>query len=321
MKHYKVRRSIKRDEEGVASTVGTIMALLVFLTFMSLIVNQYVPAWMKDSESAHMNEAYGQFGNLKNNIDNQVLACQVAREAQRSCMRITTFTPVTLGVDGVPLFAGPTAGELRMNPKEGNVSITFSYQAGNFTVDVVSNSSGNIDLRVLNRYFVQQRIIYENGGVLVRQPDGQLLGVSPHFTVDNRSGYIEISLSQVMLHGQGGVTGVSTEGVETALVNSETERYTNLTSDFNITLFTEYEEAWFHYYNDTLFESFNNPEILQLSGTPTNYIRTQHFELSYNIDQGYARVRIYNQASLPISILYLITSEFDVVIGATMGRA
>ena len=37
------------------------MALLVFLTFMSLIVNQYVPVWMKDSEASHMGAAFASF--------------------------------------------------------------------------------------------------------------------------------------------------------------------------------------------------------------------------------------------------------------------
>src|SRR5438309_602552 len=61
-------RDLRGDEEGVASTVGTIMALLVFLTFLSLIVNQYVPVWMKDSEASHMNNALGQFGGLNGAI-------------------------------------------------------------------------------------------------------------------------------------------------------------------------------------------------------------------------------------------------------------
>src|SRR6266571_1420602 len=74
-------RELRSDERGVASTVGTIMALLVFLTFLSLIVNQYVPVWMKDSEAAHMNTALGNFGSLKGAIDLQVLASQAARNA------------------------------------------------------------------------------------------------------------------------------------------------------------------------------------------------------------------------------------------------
>jgi hypothetical protein len=275
MKHYKIRRSVKWDDEGVASTVGTIMALLVFLTFMSLIVDQYVPVWMKDAESAHMNEAFGQFGNLKNNVDTQVLACQVSKIAGQTCMRATTFTPITLGVDGVPLFSSPTAGELQMNPWDGNVSIDFSYQAGNYTPPVYSNSSGTIDLNVYNRYYVPQRVIYENGAVLVYQVDGQLVGIAPHFIVDNRTQSIEISVSQVTLFGSGGTAGVSTEGAHSRLINAETEKYVNLTSDFNITLNTDYEVAWYHYYNDTLFESFGDPQILEVSGSPTNYIRTQ----------------------------------------------
>jgi hypothetical protein len=294
MKHYKIRRSVKWDDEGVASTVGTIMALLVFLTFMSLIVDQYVPVWMKDAESAHMNEAFGQFGDLKNNVDMQVLACQVARIAGQTCMRSTTFTPITLGVDGVPLFSSPTAGELQMNPWEGNVSVAFAYQAGNFTLNVNSTSSGTVDLNVFNRYYVPQR---------------------------NRTEYVEISLSQVTLFGSGGASGVSTEGSHTRLINAETERYTNLTSDFNITLNTDYEVAWFNYYNDTLFEAFGDPKILDVSGSPTNYIRTQFFELSYNEALGQVRIRIYNDSAFPISTLHLMTSTFDVKIGETAGRS
>jgi len=74
-----VIRSLRSDEAGVASTVGTIMALLVFLTFISLIVNQYVPAWMKDSEASHMNTALGQFGGIKGSIDLQMLAAEAAQ--------------------------------------------------------------------------------------------------------------------------------------------------------------------------------------------------------------------------------------------------
>ncbi|UCD92591.1 MAG: hypothetical protein JSV43_01300 [Methanobacteriota archaeon] len=320
MKHCRYRHSNRWDEEGVASTVGTIMALLVFLTFMSLIVNQYVPVWMKDAESAHMNEAFGQFGNLKSSVDNQVLACQVARQAQRTCMKITTFTPITLGVDGVPLFASPTVGHLRMNRWDGNVSIDFSYQAGNFTEPEWWNSSGNIELRVLNKYYVQQRLIYENGGILVFQPDGQLVGVSPHFTVDNYSSHMKITLSQITLDGTGGVSGVSTEGVHSTLSGLEDLRYLNLTSDFNLTIFTEYESSWFNYYNDTLFEAFDYPEIVELSGTPTNFIRTMYFEVAYSIADGYTRIRIYNTANLPIEELFLVRATFEIDVGETTGR-
>ncbi|MFA5895786.1 MAG: hypothetical protein WC985_02645, partial [Thermoplasmata archaeon] len=103
-----VIRRLRRDERGVASTVGTIMALLVFLTFLSLIVNQYVPVWMKDSEAAHINGAIGQFGGIKGAIDLQVLGAQMAQNSGSVFIPTTSSTAVTLGVDGVPIFSAPT---------------------------------------------------------------------------------------------------------------------------------------------------------------------------------------------------------------------
>src|SRR5213592_2675950 len=87
------------DEEGVASTVGTIMALLVFLTFLSLIVNQYVPVWMKDSEASHMNGALGQFGGIKGAIDLQILSAQAAQIAGTHYIPVTASSAVSRGVD------------------------------------------------------------------------------------------------------------------------------------------------------------------------------------------------------------------------------
>ena len=66
-------RLLRKDKEGVASTVGTIMALLVFIAFMALITNSYVPAWMMDNERAHMNQVTDQFGELKGKVDSMVV--------------------------------------------------------------------------------------------------------------------------------------------------------------------------------------------------------------------------------------------------------
>src|SRR5881409_2021232 len=103
-------RDIRRDEEGVASTVGTIMALLVFLTFLSLIVNQYVPVWMKDSEAAHMNTALGNFGSLKGAIDLQVLAAQAARNAGVFYIPATAWPRSASGSTACPSSPPPRSG-------------------------------------------------------------------------------------------------------------------------------------------------------------------------------------------------------------------
>src|SRR2546425_10068055 len=95
-------RDIRGDEKGVASTVGTIMALLVFLTFLSLIVNQYVPVWMKDSEASHMNGALGQVGGGTGAIDLQSHAAQAARMSGTHYLPVTASYAVRLDVYGGP---------------------------------------------------------------------------------------------------------------------------------------------------------------------------------------------------------------------------
>src|SRR6059036_2939203 len=118
-------RELRSDERGVASTVGTIMALLVFLTFLSLIVNQYVPVWMKDSEAAHMNGALGQFGGIKGAIDFQILAAQAAQISGTHYIPVTASSAVSIGVDGVPIFAASTLGTLQSFPDAGGFWVNF----------------------------------------------------------------------------------------------------------------------------------------------------------------------------------------------------
>ena len=129
---------IKRDREAVASTVGTIMALLVFLAFLSLFTNSYMPIWMEDNEREHMNEVMNQFGEIKSKVDSLVLNSQITGQTSYS-----VFVPMTLGSNGIPVFASATAGQLAYVPQEGTESdISFSF---NSTIGdgIVESGGGN----------------------------------------------------------------------------------------------------------------------------------------------------------------------------------
>src|SRR2546428_7849205 len=157
-------RYIREVESGVASTVGTIMALLVFLTFISLIVNQYVPVWMKDSEASHMGGAFGQFGTFKGSVDLQILAAQMAQDAGVDYIPITSFTPVTLGVDGVPIFTSPTEGLLDSLSTKGTFTTQLTNSIRGRATQGRESSSGEIILDAFNRYYLHQSITNETGG-------------------------------------------------------------------------------------------------------------------------------------------------------------
>jgi hypothetical protein len=216
-KAFRIKRKLKWNDKGVASTVGTIMALMVVMTFFSMIVNQYVPVWMKDAESAHMNEVYGQFGTLKGSVDLQVLSCVIMLRQNEPCMKSSGFTPIEIGIDGVPIFSAPTVGELTAREDRGKFSVNFSYQhdvgGTNETFYVKQNASGSIALEVANRYFVRQWLTYEGGAIIRSQEEGEVIKGEPSFMLSKKGDYVEIWMYLIDLYGDGSVGGIGTQGV------------------------------------------------------------------------------------------------------------
>jgi len=250
-----VIRDIKRDEQGVASTVGTIMALLVFLTFLSLIVNQYVPVWMKDSEAAHMNSALGQFGGLKGTIDLQVLAAQMAASIGEHYEPVEAATPITLGLDGVPIFAAPSIGELSLKPDDGVWTVAAFYDIRGVRTKVEETSRGAVELNVGNRYFIPQSVAYENGAVIKYQQDGQVIRASPVFNPVRANNKLNLTFQLVSLYGGGAVTGTSTEIVTSRLFGVDRQAYSDLASTIWLNHTSKYGLAWYNFMNATLAKS------------------------------------------------------------------
>jgi len=254
----------ERDERGVASTVGTIMALLVFLTFLTLFTNSYVPVWMTDNERTHMNTAFNQFGDLKGKVDNLVVMAQVTGSTDMSL-----YAPITLGAAGIPVFASPTAGQLNympLNQEKSTVRIKFNYGLDinhpNLIVD--SQGGGMIELYAPNRYYVEQRIAYENGAILVKQTDGQLIRAFPSFEVNKEGSNVSFSFTEIDFVGKNAsMAGTGITGLNIDLIYLDRQTYTNLSFpsgnqvslNIAITLHTLYGKAWYSYLNETLHDS------------------------------------------------------------------
>src|SRR2546422_9274652 len=258
-------RAVRRGGEGAASTVGTIMGLPVFLTFLSLIVNQYVPVWMKDSEASHMTGALGQFGGIKGAIDLQILAAQAAQISGTHYIPVTASSAVSLGVDGVPIFAASTLGTLQSFPDGGPFTVSFDYLIRGVSTHVQEQSNGSIELDVGNRYYVPQKIAYENGAVIRYQSDGQVIRAQPTFSVVKTNNTLDISFGLVSLYGAGSVSGTSTEVVNTQGFAFDRQDYqgfpANAVISFNHT--SRYGLCRYRFLNQTLANA------LRLGGTFT----------------------------------------------------
>jgi hypothetical protein len=324
-----VIRRLRKDEEGVASTVGTIMALLVFLTFLSLIVNQYVPVWMKDSESAHMNGVLGQFGNMKGSVDLQVLGAQIAQDAGTHYIPITTASAVTLGVDGVPIFSAPTVGEMTLNPNAAPWTVAFFYDIRGVSTRVDEFSSGTMELNVGNRYFVPQRIAYENGGVIRSQADGQVVRAPPTFEAVPLNSTLDVSFQLITLYGSGSVSGTSTEVVNTKLFGLDRQDYTDIRSTIWINHTSSYGVAWYQFFNGTLaknlvittgtFATVETPErVLLLEFTARrsgeNVYRARVAWDAITLTYRFA-LELYQTAGLPIGVFRLQHAQVTMGIG------
>lgn len=231
------------NEEGVASTVGTIMALMVFLSFLSLMTNSYVPVWMEDNESNHVNIVENQFGTLKWSVDNQILGAQITGHSD-----VVMYTPITLSAAGVPVFASPTAGALQIIPESGSVSsmsLSFDYSTGSNTYKVTERSGGNVALYMPNRYFVQQTMAYENGAIIVNQSDGEVVRASPDFKLETIGGNLSLTLTQISIQGSNqSVAGFGTRGINTNLIYCDFQEYDNVTTDVTLKITTPYGAAW-----------------------------------------------------------------------------
>ncbi len=239
---------LRRDREGVASTVGTIMALLVFLAFMALITNSYVPAWMLDNERAHMNSVIDQFGELKGDIDAMIVEQKITGSSS-----VNMYAPIKLGADGVPLFASPTAGLLKLSPPgSGSTGVTvgFSYRLNNqFVPYNPTSGGGQLELYVSNRYYVEQWIAYENGALIISQKDGQTLKAIPDLTLNRTLG--KVTFTQIDLLGvNSSISGADSVGVNLDLIYYDKQEPYDLRdlggnpTDFTLTITTKYLTAW-----------------------------------------------------------------------------
>ena len=243
------------------------MALLVFLTFLSLIVNQYVPVWMKDSEASHMDTAVGQFADIKGAIDFEALGALMAGNAGAVFVPSTTSTAVTLGVDGVPIFSSPSTGSLLSNPDGAPWSVWFQYKITGVTTTVSQIANGSLDLSLQNRYFSAGDIVYENGAVIRSQPDGQVVRAAPTFQATTSGPNLNVAFELVNLYGSGSAAGTSTQIVSTKVFAVNQQTYANLSSRLYVNHTSTYGLAWFNFFNSTLSSSLKTSTAFSYTST------------------------------------------------------
>jgi hypothetical protein len=217
-------RCLRRDQDGVASVIGTIMALLIFLTFMSMFVNTYIPIWMKENERLHMNEVQNQMGEVKGKIDNLIVNAQVTGTSM-----VNTYEPITLGSDGIPLFASATAGAIILKPTgtaTTGTNVMFNYTSNAAKIVFNETGGGKLEFYAPNRYYVGQWLAYENGALIVKQEQGEAMKASPSLEIIKSGSTFNVVFTQVDLIGTNStMVGTGIAGVNINLIYLDTQKY------------------------------------------------------------------------------------------------
>lgn len=236
MKRIRTNNKIQDSEEGVATTVGTIMALLIFLSIFSLITQQYVPVWMEDNEAYHMDEVKSQFAQMKGNIDSLIL---------NNNKGYPTYTPIKLGSEGIPMFSEETMGIISQESYWGESSpgmeLNFNHDGNRYQF----SASGNISIEVLNRYFEQQTLIYEYGAIILEQGDDSIVRASPPISINEVNNEYTIQISVIDIIGENSRHGgAGTVGVTAQLLSRSSSTFSSGVSDFSFSIKTTYPQAW-----------------------------------------------------------------------------
>ncbi|MEM3277463.1 MAG: hypothetical protein QW258_00345 [Thermoplasmata archaeon] len=246
-------------EEGIASVVGTLFSLLLFITLLSTFVTQYVPVYMKTNEEQHDMQVLSQFSQIRTEVDMLTIT---------NDLNYSTYAPVTMGAPGIPLFAQQTVGELEINPYAQNLSTQFmniSFYYSNIGV-VNLYAGGSIEFIAPNRYYVPESFIYFNGALVrtnLAQNNASVILVGSDFSATNSNGGVHLSFVMQHIYGVSNVvTGTDTRGIEITLFGTQKNVYSLSNQDLNVTFNTTFNAAMLQYYKSIASSNQVNPDTL-----------------------------------------------------------
>ncbi len=250
----------KKDSEGVASVVGTILALIVFLSILGIFTNHFVPAMMTSNEHQHDNTVVSQLSQFKQGVDNLLMDSTTSQVST-----LSSFAPVTLGSSGVPMFAVGTQSQMNVIPQSGSTfpyfDVSFNYNVPGITgtYHLSSTSGGGVVVNIPNRYYVPQSVLYENDAVLLGQSNGQLMLSDPGFAVSSEGGthlsLLELSLATPTASNMT-YSGTNTVSLTSGLLTYSDNYYTTSSASvITVTVGTPFPYAWLGFVNSTFSQA------------------------------------------------------------------
>ncbi len=241
------RCAMRGDNDASAGVVSILLAILVIITLLTVVTTIWMPEWTEDIESNHMKQVGNEFGVLKANIDKQILSGEG---------HFIIGNSISLGAQGFAVFGSDSAGTFSINHfRDDNLDYLCNVRSGNDTVNVTA--TGGMKYESSNINYIDQELAYQNGAVILSQGGTtEMVRFSPQFSIErhgpiNRISFVLISVSGIesVISGSGAVL------VQTQLITYTSAEHIFQNPEWlNITMFTEYTQAWSSYFTTNLIE-------------------------------------------------------------------
>ena len=286
-----MRRIYKRKEEGIASTVGTIFALMIFTALLSMFMVQVVPVQIKSSEAEHDMHVLSQFSQVRSIVDILTLTKNT---------NYTAYIPIKLGASGVPLVASDTYGQLSVYPTGVNSTFLMGVEFTDaYDTKISQNATGSLQFIAPNRYYVPEMFAYENGAVLRYNyySETAIMPIGPNMRFVASTNGVNVSLTLQKIYGYPvTITGADTRSIGISLEGLETQNYYVGNGNITIRVYDNYTFGS-SYVNLTQFWINAIQNILDSNG------------ISYTISNN--EITIHNVYNVEITMVYL-----NVVVGS-----
>ncbi|MFO8078049.1 MAG: hypothetical protein R6U21_05360 [Thermoplasmatota archaeon] len=228
------RRIFFSQRQGVAGVIEALLLVALVAVIISTIQLVYIPEIMEQREAEHMDTVENQFSFLKSVIDIQTTMGE----------DVPVSSPITLGSKELPYFVTARAF--------GQLDIIDQTQSQIDTDSFVDQVLTSIQLDAMNSYYIDQDLILEGGGLIIKQADGETMRIHPSITWETQAGTIAI---QWILPEFNSIAGKnSTGGFKNCYIRtnySSTEIKPTATN--YIYIYTDFLDAW----NNSLQVIFN----------------------------------------------------------------
>jgi hypothetical protein len=213
--------------------------------------------------------------NLKSQIDvlSAILAANPASQ-------VSVSVPIKMGGGDIPVIgSGRSSGTLSVNDNGCGMWIDANNATGMlpYSSDVNLTGLGSISYRSCNNYYLNQMFEYENGALILVQEDRSLMKLAPAITLQQFGG-TGISMAVSAIEVTGDKRTISSNAVEEVHLTSDSRALLfsggQPFSYVEVTVFTEYPDAWAQYFNRTANDAgLNSSEYaVDVSGTSVKFL-------------------------------------------------